>query len=157
MYSMLTDTVTDLSWPDSDITYTESDGTVVSESLSLFHESCEGHHGSDVFPFGLMDADNDGFTIKTGIRGNSETGNILTNRELLQAFDPRLNTLPYVYDTFKWDHCTAEGYNFDDAWKETAKLTSKKRSAAFEEGVRRVPMYSSILQHRAEAKAKRNV
>ena len=34
--------------------------------------------------------------------------------ELMRAIDPRGSTLPYVYDTFKWEHCLGEGYDFDD-------------------------------------------
>lgn len=56
------------------------------------------------------------FQIKTGIKGNPVTGNVLTNREVLAALDANVNMLPYVYDTFKWDHCLEAGVNFDDAW-----------------------------------------
>ena len=38
----------------------------------------------------------------------------LSNAELMRAIDPRGSTLPYVYDTFKWEHCLGEGYDFDD-------------------------------------------
>ncbi|CAN0275670.1 unnamed protein product, partial [Hapterophycus canaliculatus] len=109
MYGVLTGHITDFTWPDTDVTYTDKDGSTVSETLSLYGEDCTGHAGSDVFPFGLLDTDIDGFTIKTGIRGNLDSGNKLTNREALQAFDARSNSLPYVYDTFKWLHCEADG------------------------------------------------
>ncbi|CBN79225.1 TYRosinase family member (tyr-4) [Ectocarpus siliculosus] len=156
MYVVLTGQITDWSWPDADVTYTTPDGTVVTESLSEYEESCFGHHGSDVFPFGLLDTDTDGFEIKTGISFNSATGNELTNREALQAFDPRINALPYVYDTFNWEHCAADGYDFGDAWQSSTKK-SKSTSArpAFEDGVPRAPMYSSTLKLMAEGKAKR--
>ena len=29
-----------------------------------------------------------------------------TNEELFRLFDPSSPTMPYVYDNFKWDHCT---------------------------------------------------
>lgn len=42
----------------------------------------------------------------------------MTNRDILAALDIRTeNVLPYVYDTFKWDHCLELGYDFDDAWE----------------------------------------
>ena len=54
--------------------------------------------------------------VKTGIRGNLAHGNKLTNREILAAMDVTENMLPYVYDTFKWDHCLEAGYDFDEAY-----------------------------------------
>ncbi|CAM9856817.1 unnamed protein product [Pylaiella littoralis] len=75
MYSVLTGHITDFTWPDEDISYTNTDGTTVSESISFYGDTCSGHRGSDVFPFGLLDTDIDGFTIKTGVRGNMDTGN----------------------------------------------------------------------------------
>ena len=117
MFSILTGRVTDFSWPDSDIEYTGSDGITYSEKISLYSDSCEGHRGSDVFPYELLSSDADDFIVRTGITGNPDDGgNIFTNREALAAFDARTNSLPYVYDTFKWLHCEADGYNFDDAW-----------------------------------------
>ncbi|CAN0199601.1 unnamed protein product, partial [Hapterophycus canaliculatus] len=111
MYTVLTGKIKDYSWPDSDVTITKPDGTLVSESISLYGDTCEGHRGSDVFPFGLLDTDTDDF--ETGIKGVG-SGNTLTNRELLAAFDPRINSLSYVYDTFKWTHCAEGGLDFDD-------------------------------------------
>ncbi|CAM9627145.1 unnamed protein product, partial [Pylaiella littoralis] len=107
MYSILTGHVTDFTWPDEDTTYTNTDDTTVSEFISFYGDTCSGHRGSDVFPFGLLDTDIDGFTVKTGVRGNLDTGNTFTNRQLLQAFDARSNSLSYVYDNFKWTHCEA--------------------------------------------------
>lgn len=45
------------------VTYTDSDGTIVSESISKYGDTCTGHAGSDVFPFGLLDTDTDGFEV----------------------------------------------------------------------------------------------
>ncbi|CAN0329747.1 unnamed protein product, partial [Hapterophycus canaliculatus] len=104
MYTVLTGQMKDYSWPDSDVTITKRDGTTVSEAISLFGDTCLGHRGSDVFPFGLLDNDSNGFEVIT----------TLTNRELLAEFDPRVNSLPYVYDTFKWEHCSDDGFDFDD-------------------------------------------
>ena len=33
--------------------------------------------------------------------------------------NPSVNMLPYVYDTFTWDHCLSAGFDFDDAWGNT--------------------------------------
>ncbi|CAM9227105.1 unnamed protein product [Ectocarpus sp. 6 AP-2014] len=50
------------------------------------------------------------------MQGNEETGNKLTNREVLAVLDARYNMLPYVYDNFRWDHCLQDGIDFYDAW-----------------------------------------
>ena len=124
-FSVVTGTVTDFRWADEDVIITLPDGTTYTEYVSSYYEECSGHHGSHVFPYGLLGSDIDGFKVKTGIRGNTVTGNNLTNREVLAAFDPRNNSLNYVYDTFKWDHCVSQGYDFDDAWGETQPLPRK--------------------------------
>lgn len=36
-----------------------------------------------------------------------------------------LNMLPYVYDTFKWDHCLEVGVDFDDAWDSGSSASDK--------------------------------
>lgn len=156
MYAVLTGHVTDFTWPDENISYTDDDGSTVTETLSLYGESCTGHAGSDVFPFGLLDSDDDGFTIKTGIRGNQEFGNTLSNREALQAFDPRSNSLPYIYDTFKWTHCEADGVDFANAW-DNAKTRPKslKNRPSFKEGEFRTPRYSGMKEMKKRAKARR--
>lgn len=46
------------------VTYTDSDGATVSEMNSRYGDTCHGHGGSDVFPFGLLDTDIDGFEVK---------------------------------------------------------------------------------------------
>lgn len=60
-FSVLTDTVTDFTWPDSDVNITTSDGSNVTEILSTSSRDdlCSGHAGSDVFPYGLLDNDTD--------------------------------------------------------------------------------------------------
>ena len=40
--------------------------------------------------------------------------------------DPRSDSLNYVYDTFKWNHCVSQGYDFDDAWGENQPSPRKK-------------------------------
>lgn len=109
-FSVLTGKVTDLTWPDHDYLASFSE-------LSVFVDTCEGHRRSDVFPFGLIDEDVTNRNIRTQVTGQERGGNTLTNRELLNAFDPRHSGMtPYIYDNFKWDHCAADGYNFDDIW-----------------------------------------
>ncbi|CAM9999705.1 unnamed protein product, partial [Ectocarpus fasciculatus] len=155
MYAVLTGQMKDFTWPDEDITVTKPDGTVESESLSLYGDTCLGHGGSDVFPFGLLDSEDDGFEIKTGVKG-MPSGNTLTNRELLQVFDARSNSLSYVYDTFKWPHCQADGYDLDDAWNAAAQArpTPTSRRPSFKEGSR-APMYSILEEKRAARAAKK--
>ena len=63
MFAVLTGQISDYTWPDSDITITKPDGTTVSEIVSMYGDTCVGHRGSDVFPFGLLDTDDDGFEV----------------------------------------------------------------------------------------------
>ena len=63
--------------------------------------------------------------IKTGIKGNLRTGNTFNNREVLAAMNVDLNMLPYVYDTFKWDHCLEVGVDFNDAWDMGSSASDK--------------------------------
>lgn len=57
--------------------------------------------------------------VTTGIRRDGhdagEGGNSLTNREVLEHLDPRVDSLTYIYDTFKWSHCEDDGFNMNDA------------------------------------------
>lgn len=73
------------------------------------------------------------FNLRTGIRWDviGEDMDTLTNRHALSAFDPRINALTYVYDSFKWEHCEADGFDFDDAWGDTATIS---RSPVFKKG-----------------------
>lgn len=84
-----------------------------------------------------------------------ESGNILTNRELLQAFDARSNSLSYVYDTFKWTHCEADGFQFDDAWATMANTPANRRTE-FRGSVPRSPMYGVFERKRAARLAEKN-
>lgn len=157
MFTVLTGQITDYTWVDASFTYDNSDGIRMTEDISLYGDTCVGHAGSDVFPYGMLDTDTDGFTIKTGIRGNAEYGNRLTNREVLAALDPHFNSLPYVYDTFEWSHCAGDGFVFDDAWGSAqTEINELTERPAFEEGASRLPMYSSIMKLMAASKAKRN-
>ena len=125
-FSVLTGQVDDFTWGDEDVEVTLPDGTTYTQYISMDGTECSGHHGSDIFPYGLLSSDIDGFEVKTGIIGNTETGNELTNREVLKAFDPRSNSMNYIYDTFKWDHCLPEGYDFNDLWGESKPSPRKE-------------------------------
>ena len=146
-FAVVTGQVTKFNWPDNDIEVPLSDGTTSTEYVSSYYESCYGHHGSDIFPYGLLDSDINGFDVKTGILGNPVIGNNLSNREVLGALDPRSNALAYVYDTFKWNHCVPEGYDFDDAWGETAPST---RKIFFERDGPLLAVYTSFKRKMAE-------
>lgn len=51
---------------------------------------------------------------------------MLNNREVLAAMDVSVNMLPYVYDTFKWEHCLDVGVDFDDAWGSGSSTAADK-------------------------------
>lgn len=57
MFTVLTGQITDMTWPNNDATST-------SEKLSNYGDTCVGHGGSDVFPFGILDTDVDGFEVR---------------------------------------------------------------------------------------------
>lgn len=140
MFKRLTGTMTDLTWPDAD-TYVldEEAGTTSLEVLSLYSDDCAGHRGSDVFPFGLAVDDGDpGFMARTGIKGDEVSGNTLTNREILQALDPRVNKLSYIYDTFEWTHCDMDGIHMSDTW---AVGAAEARKAAAEKPMKKRPTF----------------
>ena len=146
-FSVMTGTLTDFRWWDEDVTITRPDGTTFTDYLSSYYEECNGHHGSHIFPYGLLGSDVDGFKVKTGIRSNPVTGNNLTNRGVLAKLDPGFNSLNYIYDNFKWDHCVAEGYDFDDAWGETPPSPRKK---FYERDEPLSPVYTSFKRMMAE-------
>ncbi|CAM9241469.1 unnamed protein product [Ectocarpus sp. 12 AP-2014] len=127
MFSSLTGQVTDFHWPDSEFSHTDSNGNTVVERISDYDDTCKGHGGGDVFPFGLLDNDESTLKINTGMKGDEEDGNTLTNREALAAIDARFNNLPYVYDNFKWNHCTDYGIDFDDAWDASTTWSTDRK------------------------------
>ena len=147
-FAVLTEQVTEFSWPDNDRDVTLADGTSYTQYVSSYYEKCSGHQGSHVFPYKVLDADIDGFEIKTAIKSNRLKGNTLSNREVLTALDPRSDNLNYIYDTFKWDHCVSEGFNFDDAWDATTPST---RKTFFEMNDKNLPaVYTSFQREMAE-------
>lgn len=118
LFKTLTGTMADLTW-------VGAEGAEAGEQMvSIYSQDCVGHRGDDVYPFDLMNGTaneivrtglvDTGAAAEIGVRG--PIGNTLTNRDLLKEFDPRQNSLKYIYDTFRWDHCWQSGFNFDDAW-----------------------------------------
>lgn len=157
MFKRLTGTLTDVTWPDHDTTTTTPEGVTRENILSITSDRCAGHRGSDVFPFivlGETSADNKShnnapgnIAVRSGIRstavrgggGEREDGFTLTNREVLRALDPRANDLPYVYDTFRWEHCESEGYDFEDARHSALTSAAAAATAHIEYSSRYVP------------------
>ena len=82
----------------------------------MYSETCVGHRGSDAFPFGILESDIEGFDVEVGMLAHDGTGVGIPNRDVLAAVDPRVGNVTYIYDNFKWEHCAADGYNFDDLW-----------------------------------------
>jgi len=67
-----------------------------------FHaDCCYGHYENDQ----MFDAVSGSRDVKVGP----------TNREVLDATDPRKSTysMPYIYDSFRWPHCVDQGLDFD--------------------------------------------
>ncbi|CAN0509830.1 unnamed protein product [Ectocarpus sp. 12 AP-2014] len=58
---------------------------------------CGGHNEDDLLPF----------TVKV----NGENVQ-LTNAGWMDLIYPTNEDLPYMYDEFKWDHCSEDGYSF---------------------------------------------
>ncbi|CAM9190527.1 unnamed protein product, partial [Discosporangium mesarthrocarpum] len=128
LYKFLTGTMTDLTWPDHDTTYTDEDGEnfIISISLgSTGEEPCKGHAGSDIFPFELDGIMGDGVPVH--LWGKSEV-NTFSNREILGALDPNVDALPYIYDTFTWPHCEGQGFDFEDVSDQSASTYSSAQS-----------------------------
>ena len=67
------------------------------ETASVYGGACAGHRSFDEVH---MDVDT---LLSEGLEKT------VTNAQLLEAFDPKSNALPFVYDAFRWDHCEARG------------------------------------------------
>lgn len=85
MFSVLTGQTTDLTWPDSD-------ASSISEMVSRYGDTCHGHGGSDVFPFGLLDTDTDGFEVGEEPSSPKRAAQALT----LVAVSVLVSTLPII-------------------------------------------------------------
>lgn len=68
---------------------TRPDGSQTTLYTSTYYEGCAGHRGSDIFAYGLLDSNVDGFKARTQIRSHSDGGNTLTNQEVMAALGPR--------------------------------------------------------------------
>lgn len=73
-----------------------------------------------------------------------ETENSISNRKILQLLDPRVSELNYIYDTFEWKHCAADGYDMNDVWNSTGSDEAERLT--FKEGELRYPMYSRLRE-----------
>ncbi|CAM9642571.1 unnamed protein product [Ascophyllum nodosum] len=151
-FSVLTESVTDFNWPDKNLTFILDNGESYTQVTSSYYEECFGHRGMDVFPYGLLDDDGDDFEVWTGIRG-SGVGNTLSNREVLAAFDPRFNSMNYIYDTFKWTHCEQDGVYMDDAWGDTSSMVEATDHRFFESQKPLSAMYINFKREMADLKA----
>lgn len=58
--------------------------------------------------------------------------------------------LTYVYDTFKWEHCKADGYDFEDAWGDDMPPSDAVRSPRFKEGTKLPLQFGYIRNMMAE-------
>jgi len=68
-------------------------------SLTSSTGYCYGHEENDVLNYSnLVDGDSD---------------IAYTNRDVLDLFDPNVALLPFVYDSFAWEHCILEGFSSD--------------------------------------------
>lgn len=65
-------------------------------SETWVNSSCWGHNEDD--------------TTTWHIGSDDQVETQYTNGELMELFNPELDTVPYIYDTFTWPHCEAEGY-----------------------------------------------
>lgn len=64
MFKRLTGTMTDLSWPDTDVSYVDdATGETVVESLSLYTEDCLGHRGESSSPQSCDGTEKTGFSF----------------------------------------------------------------------------------------------
>jgi len=58
--------------------------------------TCSGHFSYDNTPFkNIFDEDN----------------TVYTNAELYELLNPSRDEFPYIYDNFRWSHCTFLGYD----------------------------------------------
>ncbi|CAM9286294.1 unnamed protein product [Phaeothamnion confervicola] len=90
---------------------TKVDGVSKKYKVSAYGDSCIGHRPYDVWPYGLV-SDSE-FSTKLYMFGEKKE-NTLTNYEATLALSPDIDALPYVYDSFSWPHCEAQGIDMLD-------------------------------------------
>lgn len=66
--------------------------------------TCSGHGAADILPFLLTPS-------------GADSPRSFTNEELYAWLHPLSEDLPYMYDSYTWDHCIEEGYAFDGTVK----------------------------------------
>ena len=65
---------------------------------------CSGHKADDELPFDISAA--------TATEGQSLSKTLsakVTNQQLYDWLDPTNDAIPYVYDSFKYEHCAEQG------------------------------------------------
>eukprot|EP00903_Cladosiphon_okamuranus_P011690 g10995.t1 len=130
VFKLLAGTFTDYSWPDEAGSWVGMDGTEYDVEISTRSDTCVGHRGSDIFPYGIL---TDFITPQFTFYGK-KAPNTLRNRMLVKLFDPSENALPFIYDNFEWSHCADMGYDFSDFFDtETMKSGPKGTAASKEE------------------------
>ena len=82
---------------------------------------CEGHGENDALPFDSFTTANTA-TTSTTTTTTTTTGGYLsayTNAEMWSFLDPANEELPYMYETFEWEHCDQEVKRPNYIFKET--------------------------------------
>lgn len=73
----------------------------------------------------------------------------------MQVLDPRVNSLNYIYDTFEWTHCTADGYDMNDAWTVPTNVPETGlMHPSFAAGDLPFPRYKVFLEQAAKIQEK---
>ena len=77
--------------------------TSLDEAAGRNATRCGGHHADDVALFYTMTKNDD-----TGLYEKMR----LSNQQLFTKINPNDYRMPYIYDSFEWDHCSDSGYTF---------------------------------------------
>ena len=97
----LANQLTDERWLDPS---TELGGEEKTVFCKTAQSECKGHHADDLMPFGTALVQDHEYSVLAA--------GTLTLGELYKMMDPNKDALPYVYDSFEWDHCTSIGFDF---------------------------------------------
>lgn len=94
-----------------DATYDESDagwGTEGCKWGTLFNTDCNGH-----YPESPTVSETTLVVLESSSSMAATETKVLTNREILDLQLPHeTKKLPYVYETFTWEHCESDGVTF---------------------------------------------